>query len=357
MDYENGWSPEEAESQNEIAYPLNNTWYTARFAQLFHSTRTNGVFSSDDDLRLRPGGGLRVNLTTGLAWMRIDRFRGIAYAQTNEEGLFFDVPPPHGNLLRLDRMAIRFDYILNDVFAVYKIGTPGMPAPALQRDTEAYEIHVHEVVVAAGTLEIRQDMIRDLRLNEALCGIMRDGVTGIPTQQLHEAWQSFYSRIVSEATREYDEYVTELREAFAAFAMWFESYREEAQNDFENWVALIKEILDEEIAGQLLLMIQELQADKPTVIIGTVTHSAGSFPVCNLYRTNNAAGMSPAGTTPAGGDNLVSIPAEFEIDGHETVSVKTLAEFAGFTTISKINDRMFAFLPTGGSRSLLLTLN
>ena len=40
------------------------------------------------------------------------------------------------------------------------------------------------VFVPAGTVSITSADITDLRLDEVFCGLMRDGVTGIPTEQL-----------------------------------------------------------------------------------------------------------------------------------------------------------------------------
>lgn len=231
------WLPEEAENRTEISYPLNNRWYTAKYPQAFNSTRTNGVFSMDNNLSLRPAGGLRVNLGPGLAWLSIDRFKGVVYAQTDDEGITFDVPPPHGNLVRRDRVAIRFDYILNDIFADYHAGIPGMPAPTIQRDTEAHELHLYEIVVAAGTLEIRNDMILDLRMNETLCGIMRDSVTGIPTQILYDAWWAWFQKTTDAA----DE-----------FMLWMNAFRQQNESDFNTWLNDFKNRADDGFSTWLI---------------------------------------------------------------------------------------------------------
>lgn len=362
------WTPEEAEGRKEISYPLNNRWYTAKYPQAFHATRTSGVFSADDNLQLRPGGGLKVRLGAGHAWMRIDRFKGVVYAQTDEEGKLFDVPPPHGNLLRLDRLALRFDYILNDVFSVYKVGVPGQPAPALQRDAEAYELHIYEVRVAAGTLEISNAMIGDLRTNESVCGIMRDSVTGIPTQQLYDNFTSWMETVrgelyafffnYQELTQEqYDIYTSNLNGFFNTFQDNMNLFMEVQQTDFIAWYQSVKDIMGDEIAGELTLMIQDLQKEMPVAVVGTVSNSLGRYPVCNLYKTENAAGLSGAGMTAAGGENIVSVPARFEFDGYNTIRVSTIMEFAEYTTISKINDQMYAFLAENSNKSLLLTIN
>jgi hypothetical protein len=94
-----------------------------------------------------------------------------------------------------------------------------------------------------------------------------------------------------------------------------------------------------------------------TAELGVVIHTLGKYPVCNLFQTENAAGMNGAGMTGAGGENLISVPAEVVLIAHDKVIVKTVAEFATFRTVSKISDNMFAFFPPSGNKSLLLTLN
>jgi len=219
------WLPEEAEGRTEISYPLNNRWYTAKYPQALHAPRSSGVYSSDNDLILTPAGGLRVRLSMGIAYLRFERFRGATYAQTDPDGMTFDVPPPHGTLTRIDRIAIRFDYILNDIFALYKVGTPGLGAPALQRDEEAYELHVQEVVARPGTLEIRGDMINDLRSNEHLCGIVRDNVERIPTQALYDSWWAWFSETTMEAE---------------AFRAWLVAFRNSNETELNNWMTDFK---------------------------------------------------------------------------------------------------------------------
>jgi len=267
------WSAEEAENQKELSYPLNNTWYTSRYAQAYHSTRTNGVFSADNNLALTPAGGYTVNLSRGLAWMQIEEFAGLVYVNRAPNGLEFNAPPPHGNLVRIDRLAIRFDVILNKVFAYYKIGTPGMGAPPLQRNTEGFELHTHEIEVRPGDLSITAARIRDLRLDENYCGIMRDSVTGIPTQQLYDNWLGF------------------LEETRAEFYAWFET---------------VKDTLGGDAVGNLMVLIQALQDHTS---ISSATAGALSLTEPNvdqainalIDRTNAAQSAADAANTNANG--------------------------------------------------------
>ena len=56
--------------------------------------------------------------------------------------------------------------------------------PPLQRNDSYDEIYLASISLAAGQVAVSAADITDLRLNEDYCGLMRDGVTGIPTAQI-----------------------------------------------------------------------------------------------------------------------------------------------------------------------------
>lgn len=165
-------------------YPLNEITYTAEDAQLFHSTRTNGVFSSSEDFNVTATGGMSVTVSPGLAWMRFDRFKGAAFA--NKEAYLLTLGTSSAALGRIDRIVLRYNAVTNDPEIAIKQGIPASTPVALglQRDLNAWELGIADVTIAAGVSAITAGMIQDTRINETLCGVMRDGVTGIPTAQL-----------------------------------------------------------------------------------------------------------------------------------------------------------------------------
>ena len=57
-------------------------------------------------------------------------------------------------------------------------------APAISRTELIYDLCLAEITRPAGSTSISTGQITDTRLDEALCGIVRDGVTGIPTEEL-----------------------------------------------------------------------------------------------------------------------------------------------------------------------------
>ena len=245
------WTEEqaEAESRTQLSYPLNNTWYTAKFPQSWMFSRTNGIFSSDNDLICTPIGGMRVNISTGRAWLnpgsvnstlqQLD-LRNCCY--TNAENAEFELEIADGLLTRIDRIVVRWDFVLNSVFLDLKQGilASNPQPPALQRDMEAFELGLHDIRVAPRTITLNSGMISDLRLNEELCGIMRDGVTGIPTQALFDQWYEWFSHLQLDAQSKGNEFIVwanlfmiEQPQLFAQWMMNFQFTSEQEMREFQ----------------------------------------------------------------------------------------------------------------------------
>ena len=70
---------------------------------------------------------------------------------------------------------------------------PTFTAPV--RDTHADEIYVASILVQPGAVKLLQADITDLRMDENVCGVMRDGITGIPTAQLQEQAQQLIEQL------------------------------------------------------------------------------------------------------------------------------------------------------------------
>lgn len=177
----------------EKSFPLENTAYTAEDAQLWFATRTSGVYTNGH-LAVTAGGTMNVTLGAGVAWLHYNDYAGCVYANTAGKAL--TVTLADAQYKRIDRVCIRLEILNNKCYAYIKKGTAAASpaAPALQRDSVAYEISVAQIAVAAGATAINAGNITDERLDETVCGLMRDGVTGIDTSVL----QSQYNAILAE---------------------------------------------------------------------------------------------------------------------------------------------------------------
>lgn len=182
-----------------ICFPLDNTPYEAKDMGTYLATRTRGVFSAESNLTVTPGeNGLSVSVSPGLAWLKWSDYWGTAALQ--EQALTLALDTADGALKRIDAIVFRLDKVNNRAEIVVKKGAPSS-APIVVppvRDANYDELYIATVLIGAGVISISASAITDQRLNEEYCGLMRDGVTGIPTAQLQEQVQQLIDHLRAE---------------------------------------------------------------------------------------------------------------------------------------------------------------
>ena len=168
-----------------ITYPENGITYDADDASGFLSTRLSGVYSADEDFAVTANGGLTVTVSAGQAWVRPARFRGRSIILEQPETVTLTAADAVRS--RIDRLVLRYDAAARKTRLQVLEGTPDSAsptAPEITRTALVYALCLAEIRRPAGSTEITAADITDTRADEAVCGVMRDGVTGIPTAQL-----------------------------------------------------------------------------------------------------------------------------------------------------------------------------
>ena len=168
-----------------ITYPLNGPTYDANDAAAYFSTRTSGVFSTDEDFSVTAdGSGLTVTVGAGRGWVHPERFVG--YSVPQREATPRTLPIAAGQRPRIDRIVLRYDAAAHETRLQVLQGTPDTSptAPAISRTALIYDLCLAEVTRPAASTTVTAANIRDTRTDESLCGLVRDGVDGIPTDQL-----------------------------------------------------------------------------------------------------------------------------------------------------------------------------
>lgn len=196
------------------------------FATYFASFVGNGIYAdSASNLQVTAKGGMVVEVAIGKAWLN-----GYYYENTAAKNLTLDIAD--GTEERIDRIVVRLDLINRQITTEIKKGAGGSVAvaPDLQRDSDIYELCLADIVVAANATEITQTAITDTRFNTSLCGIVAGIVNQINTEGL--------------------------------FAQY--------DDEFYTWFDEVREVLSEDVAGQLQTQITELET-KVTEIDGKVT--------------------------------------------------------------------------------------
>lgn len=167
-----------------VLYPANGYDFDAADVAAYLAGLTSGVFSGAEDFPVTAAGGLTVTVGAGRGWVHPSRFTG--YSITKREADTLALPLADPSLPRIDRIVMRYDAGARAASLQVLQGTASSTptAPAISRTELTYDLCLAEIARPAGSTSISTDQITDTRLDEALCGLVRDGVTGIPTDEL-----------------------------------------------------------------------------------------------------------------------------------------------------------------------------
>lgn len=288
---------------NIVTYPLNGIDYDAADAAGYTATRTSGVYSSEEDFAVTAAGGLSVTVSAGVGWVHPARFEGYSVIMREAETLTLALAD--GQRPRIDRIVLRYDAAAHKSSLRVLQGTPDTQptAPDISRTALLYDLCLAQITRPAGSTTIVAGHIIDTRLDPALCGVMRDGVTGIPTDELLAAARERISALEEKAT------------SSAAAA---KDSAEAAKSSETKSAASEKNAKTSETAAQRIL---------------TNTQNAVKTVTANM---NAAAGSASTAATKAGEASASAEAAKADADRAEQAS--TNAANAAMTALQKAKD-------------------
>ena len=168
-----------------ITYPLQGITYDADDAAGYFAARQSGVYSAEEDFAVTPADGLSVTVSAGHAWVHPSRWVGYSIIMQQPTTLTLTDPDPVRS--RIDRVVLRYDAASRKSSLLVLEGVPdsaGPAAPAITRTELIYDLCLAEIKRPAGSTAVTVADIYDTRADETVCGVMRDGVTGIPAATL-----------------------------------------------------------------------------------------------------------------------------------------------------------------------------
>ena len=183
-----------------ITYPENGITYDADDASGYLSTRLSGVYSAEEDFSVTAQGGLSVQVSAGQAWVRPARFKGRSIIMEQPTTVVLTEADPARS--RIDRVVLRYDAAAKKTRLQVLDGTPDSAAPAapeISRTELVYDLCLAEIRRPAGSTSVTAADITDTRADETVCGVMRDGVTGIPTGTLVQQFRAVIDALKGEA--------------------------------------------------------------------------------------------------------------------------------------------------------------
>lgn len=156
------------------------------WAEYFGSLIGNGFFAGDSTaLQVIPGAGMTVIVRAGRAFIN-------GYFYVLDEDMTLELNTADGVLSRVDRVALRLSHADRAIYATVKRGALASSpvAEELQRDEDAYELALADVLIGVGATGVTAANITDHRLNSALCGpvaaLVKQIDTAAFTQQVAE---------------------------------------------------------------------------------------------------------------------------------------------------------------------------
>lgn len=136
------------------------------WAAYFGSLVGNGYFAGDSTaLQVVAGSGMSVVVRAGRAFIN-------GYFYKLDEDKTLDLNTADGVLSRIDRIVVRLSHIDRAIIAMVKRGeyASAPVAPELQRDEDAWELALADVLVGVGVTSVSAASITDHRLDSSLCG-------------------------------------------------------------------------------------------------------------------------------------------------------------------------------------------
>lgn len=191
--------PFESQNTGTPEQPVYDRAITAENERQFNKLRyTNGVFiesSLDDDLQVIPGNGMAVKVSKGGCHIE----GALAY---NDNVVTLSLEAANATLKRIDRIVARFNTStsVRSIMVYVKTGTNATNpvAPALQRESNFWEIGLADITIPAGATSISASNILDTRMDDSLCGRVLPAIPYI-TQlgSLYEQYQELVSSALS----------------------------------------------------------------------------------------------------------------------------------------------------------------
>lgn len=315
-----------------VLYPANGFDFDATDVAAYLAGLTSGVFSGDEDFPVTAAGGLKVTVGAGRGWVHPSRFTG--YSITKREADTLTMPLADPSLPRIDRIVMRYDAGARAASLQVLQGTASSTptAPTISRTELIYDLCLAEITRPAATASITTGQITDTRLDEKLCGIVRDGVTGIPTDELLAAARERISALEEKAT------------SSAAAA---KDSAEAAKSSETKSAASEKAAKTSETAAKRALQDTETEhtaalqaiAQARTTALNDVANSTKTATIAANTATQQAtaaAGSASAAATKAGEASTSAGAAKNDADRAEKAS--TNAANAAMTALQKAKD-------------------
>lgn len=178
-------------------WPLDNKPYTSVALGAAYAARSRGVLNADS-FTATTNGDNTITVGKGVGCIHVSE--QWAAFPLNEGDVLLTFADADGVYPRWDVIALVYDKNANMAGLEVRTGlaaeTPALPA--LRRNDDYDEIFLYRVTRPVGATKITADNVVDLRLDGAVCGLMRDTIDAIDTSVMQAAFEAFLTQIETE---------------------------------------------------------------------------------------------------------------------------------------------------------------
>jgi len=235
------------------------TYSSDVLANILRKYFRNGVFTDAVDcFQVLESGGMDILVSPGHCLIQ-------GRHGYNEAATALTVNNADPALPRIDLVVLRLNLGVSalsiELFVVNGTAAVSPISPALTRNSTVYELALAEIYVTAGVTAITQAVITDTRLDSDSCGVVASIIGDTDTS-------TYYAQIAADLAE----------------------FKTNEEANFLAWFATIQDLLDEEVAGNLLNQIQALETNvtvnsDAAPALGTLAHNGE-------YRCTNASPAS-----------------------------------------------------------------
>ena len=178
-------------------WPLDNKPYTSVALGAAYAARSRGVLNANSFTATTNGDN---TITVGKGVGCIHVTEQWAAFPLNEGDVLLTFADADGVYPRWDVIALVYDKNANTAGLEVRTGLAAeiLALPALRRNDDYDEIFLYRVTRPVGATKITADNVVDLRLDGAVCGLMRDTIDAIDTSVMQAAFEAFLTQIETE---------------------------------------------------------------------------------------------------------------------------------------------------------------
>lgn len=201
-------------------WPLDNTDYTAEVLGAWTYGKTRGVYPGNNHFHVTANGSMTVTISPGIAHAQMDEFYHGFFLLLQEENI--TLTPPANTPAANYGITLQVDKLTQQRRIVLKESVGALPEP---EHSDLYEeLIVAVITLRRGQTSITAQHVTDTRMNEKLCGVVKNELEELPTQMFYDAWWDWFSQIKAAAEEKAD-----------AFLLWIDAFKTQSEDDWTQW--------------------------------------------------------------------------------------------------------------------------